>query len=41
MDVVARWPGLCHDYTILKKSLFYTKLNSGQWGNNLIVADNG
>jgi len=27
--------------TILKKSLFYTKLISGQWGNSLIVADSG
>lgn len=35
MDVVARWPGSCHDYTILKKSNFFNRLNS------LIVADSG
>lgn len=41
MDVVARWPGSCHDYTILKRSRVFNKLNSGEWGNSLIVADSG
>jgi len=39
MDVVARWPGSCHDQTIFKKSLVYIKLVSGYWKNSLIVAD--
>lgn len=41
MDVVARWPGSCHDQTIFKKSLVYNKLVSGYWKNSLIVADSG
>lgn len=41
MDIVARWPGSCHDCTIFKKSRVYNKLFSGTWGNSLIVADSG
>lgn len=41
MDVVARWPGSCHDQTIFKKSCVYNKLVSGYWKNSLIVADSG
>lgn len=41
MDVVARWPGSCHDYNIFKKSYIYNKLINGAWGNSLIVADSG
>lgn len=41
MDVVARWPGSCHDQTIFKKSRIYNKLISGYWKNCLIVADSG
>lgn len=41
MDVVARWPGSCHDQTIFKKSLIYYNLINGKWGNSLIVADSG
>lgn len=41
MDIVARWPGSCHDQTIFKKSKVYTQLISGKWGNGLIVADSG
>jgi hypothetical protein len=41
MDIVARWPGSCHDQTILKKSRVYNKLVSGYWKSSLIVADSG
>jgi len=41
MDIVARWPGSCHDQTIFKKSKVYTQLISGKWGNGLVVADSG
>lgn len=41
IDVVARWPGSCHDQTIFKKSRVYNKLVSGYWKNSLIVADSG
>lgn len=41
MDVVARWPGSCHDQTIFKKSRIYNKLVSGYWKNSLLVADSG
>ncbi|XP_060844436.1 LOW QUALITY PROTEIN: putative nuclease HARBI1 [Rhopalosiphum padi] len=41
MDVVARWPGSCHDKTIFKKSQIYYNLINGKWGNSLIVADSG
>lgn len=41
MDIVARWPGSCHDQTIFKKSRIYNKLVSGYWKNNLLVADSG
>lgn len=41
MDVVARWPGSCHDQTIFKKSHVYYDLINGKWGNSLIVADSG
>ncbi|NP_001233059.1 uncharacterized protein LOC100569528 [Acyrthosiphon pisum] len=41
MDVVARWPGSCHDQTIFKKSQIYYNLINGKWGNSLIVADSG
>ncbi|CAI6372056.1 unnamed protein product [Macrosiphum euphorbiae] len=41
MDIVARWPGSCHDQTIFKNSNIYSQLVNGKWGNSLIVADSG
>lgn len=41
MNVVARWPGSCHDLTIFRKSKVYTTLMSGKWSNGLVVADSG
>jgi len=41
MDVVARWPGSCHDQTIFRNSWVYTNLISGKWRRGLIVADSG
>lgn len=41
LDVIARWPGSCHDYTIFKKSHIYNKLVNGYWKNSLIVTDSG
>lgn len=36
MDIVAR-----HNQTIFKHSNFYNRLHNGEWGNALVVADNG
>lgn len=38
MNVVARWPGTCHDQTIFWKWKVHTNLISGKWRNGLIVA---
>ncbi|XP_016663902.1 putative nuclease HARBI1 [Acyrthosiphon pisum] len=41
MDIVARWPGSCHDQTIFRNSNIHSQLVNGKWGNSLIVADSG
>lgn len=40
-DIVARWPGSSHDSTIFNNSMIRGKLESGKFGNHVIVGDGG
>lgn len=41
MDVVARWPGSCHDSTIFANSRICARFESGEFGSKVVVADGG
>lgn len=41
LDIVARWPGSCHDQTIFNNSLIKRRLETNEFKNSLIVADSG
>ena len=42
LDIVARWPGSCHDQTIFDNSAIKRRLENNEFGNNtLLVADSG
>ncbi|XP_074038076.1 putative nuclease HARBI1 isoform X2 [Leptinotarsa decemlineata] len=41
MDLVARWPGSTHDQTIFDHSNLKRRLENGEFGNSLLVADSG
>lgn len=41
IDIVARWPGICHDQTIFNASSLKMRLESGEFGRYIIVADSG
>lgn len=41
IDVVARWPGSCHDRTIFSNSAIQARLERGEFGDGLIVGDSG
>lgn len=41
LDVVARWPGSTHDSTILRNSKISARLQSGEFGNAVVLADKG
>lgn len=40
-DIVARWPGSCHDQTIFNNSSLKRKFEENQFGKYLLVADSG
>ncbi|XP_018397713.1 PREDICTED: putative nuclease HARBI1 [Cyphomyrmex costatus] len=40
-DIVARWPGSCHDSHIFRNSALYTSLETGRFGDNVLVGDSG
>ncbi|XP_036322255.1 putative nuclease HARBI1 [Rhagoletis pomonella] len=40
-NIVARWPRSTHDATIFNNSRLYRRLETGEFGNNLLVADGG
>lgn len=41
LDIVARWPGSVHDQTIFDNSSLSNRLENGDFGNSLLVADSG
>lgn len=41
MDIVARWPGSVHDQTIFNNSTVKQRLENGEFGNSILVADSG
>lgn len=41
INIVARWPGACHDQTIFNSSVLQMRLERGDFGNNVIVGDSG
>lgn len=41
MDIVARWPGSCHDQTIFNNSRIKQRLVDREFGNNYILGDKG
>lgn len=41
MDIVARWPGSVHDQTIFNNSTVKQRLENGEFGNSVLVADSG
>ena len=41
MDVVARWPGSCHDSTIFSNSRICARFESTEFGDAVIVGDGG
>ncbi|XP_050337848.1 putative nuclease HARBI1 [Bactrocera neohumeralis] len=41
LDIVARWPGSTHDATILRNSRIYARLENGEFGDGLVLADKG
>jgi hypothetical protein len=41
LDIVARWPGSTHDQTIFNNSRVKFRLENGEFGNSLVVADSG
>lgn len=40
-NIVARWSGSSHDSTIFFNSSIYRRLEANQFGNGLIVGDDG
>lgn len=40
-DIVARWPGSCHDSTIFNNSIIKVKIEDGCYGDALLVVDGG
>lgn len=40
-DIVTRWPGSTHDAHIFRNSVLYASLETGQFGNSIIVGDSG
>lgn len=40
-DLVARWPGSVHDQTIFDNSMIKRRLEHGEFGNAILVADSG
>ncbi|CAF4944265.1 unnamed protein product [Pieris macdunnoughi] len=40
-DIVARWPGSCHDSTIFNNSIIKVKFEDGCYGDALLVVDGG
>lgn len=40
-NIVARWPGSAHDSNILRNSRIYSRFESGDFGDSLIIADSG
>ena len=41
LDVVARWPGSCHDSTIFNQSAICNRFERGEMGNGLLLGDGG
>ncbi|XP_049302059.1 putative nuclease HARBI1 [Bactrocera dorsalis] len=41
LDIVARWPGSTHDATILRNSCIFARLENGEFGDGLVLADKG
>lgn len=41
LDLVARWPGSCHDSTIFSNSRICSRFEYNEFGNNVVVADGG
>lgn len=41
MDIVARWPGSAHDQNIFNNSTIKARLEVGEFGDGLILADSG
>ncbi|XP_047019526.1 putative nuclease HARBI1 [Helicoverpa zea] len=40
-DIVARWPGSCHDSTIFNNSVIKAKFEDGCYDNSILVVDGG
>jgi len=40
-DIVVRWPGSCHDSHIFRNSALYTSLETGRFGEDVLVGDSG
>lgn len=41
LDIVARWPGSCHDQTIFNNSRLKRRLEDGEFGRDILVGDSG
>lgn len=41
MDLIARWPGSTHDQTIFDNCNLKRRLENGEFGNSVLVADSG
>ncbi|XP_050339499.1 putative nuclease HARBI1 [Bactrocera neohumeralis] len=41
IDIVARWPGSSHDATIFRNSRIHCRLESGEFGSGIVIADSG
>uniref|UniRef100_A0A1Y1MXP7 Putative nuclease HARBI1 n=1 Tax=Photinus pyralis TaxID=7054 RepID=A0A1Y1MXP7_PHOPY len=41
MDIVARWPGSCHDSHIFANSLIKRRFEAGEFGESVLLGDSG
>lgn len=41
INIVARWPGSAHDSHIFRNSRIYSRLESNEFGDSIILADSG
>lgn len=41
MDIVARWPGSCHDAHIFENSALHGRCENGEFGESVILGDSG